>query len=638
MRVARPRIRIGIMTVLGLLATAAMALAGEPPVSSYWNVADVRPGMKGVGKTVMVGTRLDEFQAEVLGVMKDVSPGRDMILCRLSGCDLEHAGIIQGMSGSPIYIDGKLLGAVAYAWEFAKDPIAGVTPFSQMLQYVRSSDRRLAAEAKGEKIGPNVSASIYRIELPLPVSMEGARTASGSRFPLPLELPSASGRGLGGMRAIATPLSVSGFGASGLAVLEHQLAPIGMAPMAAGEVSDGVRQGLQATRLEPGGPISIAMVTGDFDLSAIGTVTHVEGDRVYAFGHPMMSLGACAFPMMTGYIHTVYPRASVSMKMGSPLELVGVLDTDVSTSIAGRIGPKPDLLPMSVTVKTGRYADPRTYDVRIVRDPKLLSGLVQAVLAGAVDTEGDLPDELTARLSATIRLEGQEPVVLTDTVSGPRFTGALGVAALFGPVTSLVGIIAKNPLEPLRVESIDCKVEIDAGRTTATIESLRLDSDRVQPGQTVRAQVTLLPYKAARTTTEIEIPLPTDLPDGSYELMIGDCGSSLRRRTAAAPHLAEPRTLTALLEYLRLQAEMPRNQIYAHLGLPERGVAVAGQAMPNLPGSLRAVFRESRETRPSEVKAELVVASPSKFVIEGSQTIKFEVTRDTGLSPSGDEE
>lgn len=633
MRVVRPRFRTGLGIALGMLATLPSVFAGEPPASSYWNVADVRPGMKGVGKTVMVGTRLDEFRAEVLGVMQDVSPGRDMILCRLSGCNLEHAGIIQGMSGSPIYIDGKLLGAVAYAWEFAKDPIAGVTPFSQMLQYVRSNDRRLAAEAKGETGSPNVSAGVYRIELPLPTSVEGARRAS--TFPLPLELPKATGRGLGGMRAIATPLSVSGFSAGGLAVLEQKLGPIGMAPLAAGEVPDGLRTELQATRLEPGGPISVAMVTGDFDISAIGTVTHVEGDRVYAFGHPMMSLGACAFPMMTGYIHTVYPRASVSMKMGSPLEMVGVLDTDVSTCIAGKIGPKPDLLPMSVTVKTGKYADSRTYNVRMVRDPKLLPGLAQAVLAGAVDTEGDLPDELTAHLSATIQLAGQGPVVLTDTVSGPRFTGPMGVASLFGPVTSLVSIIAKNPLEPVRVESIDCKVEITSGRTTATIESLRLDSNRVQPNQTLRAHIALRPHKSPRSTTTIEIPIPADLPDGAYDLMVGDCGSSLRRRIAAAPHLAEPQTLSALLEYLRLQAEMPRNQIYAHLSLPQRGVAVEGQALPNLPESLCAVFRAGRETRPTEVKAEQVVTVPSEFVIEGSQTIKFEVARDTKLSLSG---
>ena len=136
-----------------------MPWAGSPIPKTYWDVKDIRPGMKGMGQTVMVGTKLEEFGAEVLGVMRDVSPGRDMVLCRLKGCNLEHAGIIQGMSGSPIYIDGKLLGAVAFAWEFAKDPIAGVTPFSQMIQYVRSNDRRIAAESKDNAAGGRFQAA-----------------------------------------------------------------------------------------------------------------------------------------------------------------------------------------------------------------------------------------------------------------------------------------------------------------------------------------------------------------------------------------------------------------------------------------------------------------------------------------------
>src|SRR5271155_4370626 len=153
MRFASSGLGSNLATAVAVLVTVASvfhscANAGEPDPKSYWDVAQIRPGMKGVGQTVMVGTKLEEFGAEVLGVMRDVSPGRDMVLCRLTGCNLEHAGIIQGMSGSPIFVDGKLLGAVAFAGEFAKDPIAGVTPFSQMCQYVRSNDRRIAAESK----------------------------------------------------------------------------------------------------------------------------------------------------------------------------------------------------------------------------------------------------------------------------------------------------------------------------------------------------------------------------------------------------------------------------------------------------------------------------------------------------------
>ena len=199
----------------------------EPDPKSYWDVSQIRPGMKGVGRTVMVGTKLEEFGAEVLGVMRDVSPGRDMVLCRLTGCNLEHAGIIQGMSGSPIYIDGKLLGAVAFAWEFAKDPIAGVTPFSQMIQYVRSNDRRIAAESKE----PGKNRQFHASALPFrPLDRWTGTDRGWADSPaLPLPIP-VSGGGIGGMTPIVTPLAASGFGPRALSLLAERLRPIGHGP------------------------------------------------------------------------------------------------------------------------------------------------------------------------------------------------------------------------------------------------------------------------------------------------------------------------------------------------------------------------------------------------------------------------
>jgi hypothetical protein len=208
----------------------------------------------------------------------------------------------------------------------------------------------------------------------------------------------------------------------------------------------------------------------------------------------MFSLGACDFPLMTGYIHTVYPRASVSMKMGSPLKVVGVLDTDVSTCVAGRIGPRPDMLPMTVHVKTGRYSDARTYNVEIVREPTLLSSLIMSVLTSAIDTEGNLPDELTARLRADVKLKDLEAVSLSDTFSGPRYTGPAGASALFGPLASVVNILVRNPMAPVRIERIDCDIEIEQGRKVATIESVRLLSDTVEPGKDLKASVVLKPF------------------------------------------------------------------------------------------------------------------------------------------------
>jgi hypothetical protein len=627
-RSSTPRSIVGLAVVAlaTALGSAGTAAAGEPSPKSYWNVDDVRSGMKGTGRTVMVGTKLEEFGAEVLGVMRDVSPGRDMILCRLTGCNLEHAGIIQGMSGSPIYIDGKLLGAVAFAWEFAKDPIAGVTPFQQMVEYVRSNDRRIAAESQGADKKADARPAAWNGP-PLVQGLADDEDDPARFGPVP-----AAAGAPAGMRPIATPLAATGFTPRALALLETQFRPLGMAPTSGGAASKQVISEEGDKPLVPGAPLSIAMVTGDFDLSGIGTVTHVEGDRVYGFGHPMMGLGSCDLPLMTGYIHTVYPRASVSMKMGSPLKVVGVLDTDVSTGVAGRVGPKPDMLPMSVRVKTGRYADPRTYHVQLIREPHMIAPLVMAVLTNAIDTEGNLPEELTAKVKVAVKLKGQDPVVLDETLSGPRYTGPMGPAAMFVPVASMVNIIVRNPLGPVRVEAVDCDVELAPGRTVASVESVRLASDRVEPGQELKAWVTLKPHKGARQVVPVTVALPADLPEGNYELAVCDATNSLRRRLRNEPGLAEPHDVGALLGFLRLQTSSRRTNLYVHVPLPDRGLSVEGQPLPNLPGSARAVFASSRQTTEPPVRADLVQAAETHWVVEGSQSLRFTVVKDAALS------
>jgi hypothetical protein len=621
---------IAASVAAAFVSASAVSSASEPDPKTYWDVGQIRPGMKGTGRTVMAGTKLEEFGAEVLGVLRDVSPGRDMVLCRLTGCNLEHAGIIQGMSGSPIYIQGKLLGAVAFAWEFAKDPIAGVTPFSQMLQYVRSNDRRIAAESKA--IG---NQKFHAANLPVMPLIDGlAGDESKPGWPaLPSALPVCGG-GAAGMMPIVTPLAASGFTPEALSTLGDRLRPLGMAPMAGGAASDRIIREEGDRPLVPGSPVSIAMVTGDFDLSGIGTVTHVEGNRVYAFGHPMLSLGACEFPMMTGYIHTVYPRASVSMKMGSPLKVVGVIDTDVSTSVSGRIGPKPDMLPLSVKVKTGRFADAHTYHVQVVREPLLLATLIMAVLTNAADTEGNLPDELTAHLSATIRLKGYEPIVLSDTYSGSRYTGAMGASALFSPLASIVSILARNSLAPARIESIDCDVEIEPGRRVAQIESFRLLSDTVKPGEELKAFVTLKPYKGEREIVDVALAIPDDFPEGPCEVVVCDSPNSVRRRFRNDPTILEPHDLGAVIRAIRVQTEPKRTAVFLHVPSPEKGVSVQGQALPNLPGSVRAVFASKREVPAPPLRSDLVAVKNTDWVIEGLHSLRFTVAKDAGLSLS----
>ncbi len=606
-----------------VLGAQAQAFGNEPPPSSYWEVDQIRPGMKGVGKTVMVGTTIVDFEAEVLGVMRNVSPGRDMILCRLSGSGLEHAGIIQGMSGSPIYVDGKLMGAVAFAWEFAKDPIAGVTPFAQMVQYARSSDRRLAAELKEHRqrrstkpgFAPG-SASIGSFSILEPPDAD-ATTAAG--------LGPRSKKSVGGMIPIVTPIATSGFGALGMATLRSELSPVGMTPMPSGSALEEiiVREGNKP--LQPGSPLSVGLVIGDFDVSGIGTVTHVEGDRVYGFGHPMMELGSCELPMMSGYIHTVYPRSSVSMKMGSPLKMIGVIDTDVSTGIAGRLGGSIDLLPMTVRVKVGTYAEPSIYRVQVVREPSLIAGLVSSVLANAVDTEGSLPDELTAELEATLELEGREPILIRDRLSGPRYVGPFGISSLFNPITRTVRILANNPLEPVRIERIDVDLRIDQSHQFAELDSVRLLKKGVAPGKALELVARLRHRDGTFGSETIRMELPSDFPEGQYQATLMGGTESLKRRFQNDPTLGSPGTVDGLLRSIRLQTSIRHDRLYLHVRHPGNSLAVAGEALLELPESALALFDDPRVLPSKPMRFDLLATTDTTDVIEGSVRVDFEI-------------
>jgi hypothetical protein len=601
------------LVLLWPLGAGGAAVAGPRP-EVYWQVDDVRPGMKGEGRTVMKGTKVETFKAEVLGVLKNTSPGRDLVLCRLSGLNLEKTGVIAGMSGSPVYIDNKLLGAVAYAWPYGKEPIAGITPFSQMHGFVEAYERRdLAEQSKPTRVG---------LRRPLTVGGKEFDTVTvGQNFDGP-EPAAADGLWLLPLR---TPLAATGFSPHSLKLLGQHCAGWGLVPLQGGGAGARVAQEEKDTALEPGGPLAVALITGDFDLSGIGTVTHIEGNRVYGWGHPFMSLGACEFPLMTGYIHTVYPRQTVSFKMGSPLKPVGVINADVSTCIAGWLGRKPDMLPVRMSVALGDKVHPKTFNVQVARQRSLLSTLVFTALTNSVDMEGELPEELTAEFRARIEVEGQAPVVINDTFSG--FSGGRAPQALYSQVAAVVSLLTYNPYKPLRINSIECDTRVLTGRRTAEIEAVELDSDSYQPGDTVRAHVFLRPFKGPRQRQTVALKLPDDLPEGPYAATVCEDLVNTRLALRDNPTLGSPTSVAQVMEALRLQIGVKRTNLVLRVPVGPSGVAVAGKAMPHLPASMVQILGHSRRTGAQTVSGALVARRPTDWVVQGSETVRFAVSK-----------
>jgi hypothetical protein len=611
------RLAPGRRTLLALALTGlASALPAGPKPTSYWQVDDVRAGMRGQGRTVMKGTKVESFDAEVLGVLKNTSPGRDMVLCRLSGLDLEKTGVIAGMSGSPIYLEGKLLGAVAYAWPFGKEPIAGVTPFCQMHSYVESYERRDLAE----KRQPN------RVGLRKPVVADGLPFDTVTVSHDYDEPQPTAADGLW-MVPLKTPLIASGFTAHSLSLLRRRFEGNGWLPMQGGGIGGKIAEEEKNTPLEPGGPMAVALITGDFDLSGMGTVTHIEGNRVYGWGHPFFSLGTCDFPLMTGYIHTIYPRQSVSFKMGSPLKTVGVVNADVSTCIAGWLDRKTDLLPVRMTVKRDPGDSAKTFQVEVVRQRALLASLVYTALTNSVDMEGELPEELTADLKARVDIEGRDAVVIHDTFSGSSYSGGRAPQALYNQIAGVINLLTYNSHQPVRIKSIECETQILPGRRTADIDTVELSSDTYAPGDTVQATVFVRPYKGPRQRQTVRLKLPNDLPEGSYTAYVCDDLANARYELRDHPPLNNPQTLDQVFQALRVQTGVKRTDLVLRVPIQAVGVALEGKSLPNLPPSMVQILGASRRTGAQTISGALVARQGTDWVVQGSESVRFKVSK-----------
>jgi hypothetical protein len=612
-------LRIGLL----LLACFPAAVSAGPKPEVYWQVDDIRTGMKGEGRTVIKGTKVETFQAEVLGVMKNTSPGRDMVLCRLSGLNLEKTGVIAGMSGSPVYIDNKLLGAVAYAWQFGKEPIAGITPFSQMHGFVEAFELRdLAEKDKPIKVG-----------LSKPVSIDGKEfdTVTVSQSFDDPEPKAADGLWMVPLR---TPLAATGFTPHSLKLLGDRCGKNGLVPVQGGGTTGKIAEEEKDTPLEAGGPLAVALITGDFDLSGIGTVTHIEAGRVYGWGHPFMSLGGCEFPLMTGYIHTIYPRQTVSFKMGSPLKTVGVINADVSTCIAGWLGRKPDMLPVRMTVALGDKNPAKTFNVQVARQRSLLANLVFTALTNSVDMEGELPEEMTAELTARIELDDQPPIVIKDTFSG--FSGGRAPTALYSQVAAIVNLLNYNTYKPLRITRVECDTHIVRGRRTADVEAVELDSDTYAPGDTLKATVFVRPYKGTRQRVPVSLKLPADLPDGAYVATVTDELSNARMTLRDNPTLNSPQSLNHLLDSVHVQTSIKRTNLVLRVPTGPSGVAVEGKALPQLPPSMVQILGNTKRTGAQTVSSALVSRETTDWVIQGSEVVRFNVTRNSKVTKTGE--
>jgi hypothetical protein len=546
-------------------------------------VDEIRPGMVGIGRTVFEGTRVEEFKANILGVLENViGTHRNLILARLEGGPLANTGVIAGMSGSPVYIDGKLIGAVSYALgSFSKEPIAGITPIAEMTDATSAVTPRAAGA---------------RVKVEFPLTREGLiaafRKALNWNRPFADRADDAQwigsngGNGFGReiatmLRPIATPLSMGGFEPDLADTLSAAFRDQGFVPMGGGA---GLRPGDMPFDgpLKPGDAVGVTFVSGDLELGATGTVTHIDGDRVYAFGHPMYNLGPTEFPMTRAYVYTVLPSLFSSAKLSSTNEVIGTFYQDRATAIAGRLGPGPSLLPVTLTLDSARGA--RTFKFGVVRDQMFTPLMTYTALINALGSYERQYGTTTYSVKGTVRLKKYEPIHLENLFTGDGSSS--GTAAyIVAPVTALI----TNDYETVDIEGLDLKIASIEEPRTAIVERVWIDEPRPRAGQTVPVKVVLRTYRGEDLLKTIPIAIPSNAR-GNLTLVVSDA----TRLTQSEQREARPQPKTVAQLVKTLNKARHNDRVYVKLVGSDAGAVVNGETLPSLPPSVLAVLEGDR--------------------------------------------
>jgi SpoIVB peptidase S55 len=587
---------------------AASAAATPAPHLATMPVSEIKAGMHGYGLSVFRGTAPERFDVEVIDVLENFRPDQDLVLIRTPHPLLDHAGSVAGMSGSPIYIDGRLIGAYAYGWSFGKDPIAGVTPIANMLHELHRPRR----------------------PAPLPVvqPLPDPRSARHSHYDVEAqhdalyrlrEHRARHAADRQGWVPAATPLLVGGMPPSVAALLREQLSPLGLEVLEAG---GGARRSAPrdpAAGYVDGGAIAVTLLRGDVQATGVGTVTYVDGKRAVAFGHPMLDAGEVGFPTATARVLHVLASERSSFKIAEAVAPLGALVHDRQSAIVVDNDVTARTIPIRVTL-AGVADIPRSEWNMDAADHRLLTpGLVLTAIGSALSASVNDVSDMMFRAESTLTLHGRPPITVVDEGYAPvgvAMGGALGRLRLF----ELLDVAYENPFERLPVERIDVKLSLRFARDVVELMSAQLATPELDPGEPARVLLKLRHLGGDVETRAIDVPLSATLAGEELELEL-----SAGDRVRVEQPLAEG--VDDLLRSAR--GTLPSTSLVIAVQRKSRGVSVSGHVLKNLPGSALDALYTAHDTRrqPSFQTQERVVV-PLSHVVTGHAKLALEVRKE----------
>ena len=456
------------LALLAFLLVLPISLGHAAP--EFMAIDEIKPGMHGIAKTVVLGTKMEEFGVEVLGIMKNKGAAGDLILIRTYGEVIDRTGgIAQGMSGSPVYINNKLVGAVAYGWSLTDHKIGMMTPIGDMLKLWDLPDKH------------NIGAQENPLE---------------------------------GFEQMATPLMVAGFSEHALAMLQEKLQPLKLMPYGVGETPLDVEIG----PLEPGSAVGVQLVRGDVSVGALGTVTYVEGDKVLAFGHPFLKKGNVGYFMTNAYVFTTMSGLENSFKVGAIGDAVGLINQDRGAAVAGQMDKYPAVVPLSITVTDGNTRQTKEATVQIVQDEQLFPALSATTMFNVIDKTIDRTGPGTAKVSFEIMARNMPGETIKR--DNMFYSGANVGEAAIGEFFEAMSMLASNQYNPVDIMDVKINVHVDEERRTAAIIEAQAKKITGKPGESIDIAVKLKPFRGEEFTRIVPFVIPRDQPEGPLTLEV----------------------------------------------------------------------------------------------------------------------
>jgi hypothetical protein len=584
-------------------AAAVLAFRLTPAVPTTLPFSALHTGMKGTGKTVFHGETVESFEVEIIGLLPNIGPGQDLILARCSGGPLKDTGILAGMSGSPVYIEGKLIGAVAYSWGFATEPIAGITPIGEMLDV----GTRDGAAARRPRPATRASWDAALRQL-------GSPSTLGAFFATQLGSLGAAPAGA----TATTPLAISGMSPAALAQVAPSLIRAGFLPLQSGGAGADVN--VAPRPLEPGSAVGVQLVRGDVDMTATGTVTWVDGDAIYAFGHPLYGLGDVDLPLTGARVEALLPSLQGSAKISIPLKQLGAFRQDRAAAIFGRIGAQPTMIPVRLMMTDGSGKH-RELGFDVVDDPLVTPLLFYAALNGVLGTIERNFGGATVRLreGSVIKLDGAGDVRLDNLFSGD---GAVGDAS--GLSAFLLYLVMNNDWTTPHVKGVNLVLDYEREPRTATVRRVMLDRYRAKAGTTVTARILISPFRGPDRTVVHEIDIPAETSPGPLTLQVGSAAAV--NRADDVEGRVVPRDLGQLITLMNRLRRNDKLYIIASRG--DTGAFLGGSRLPNLPPSVTTLLTRPRSAGNYAFVAERGVLEeeiPADAALDGFARVMLEV-------------